>query len=133
MKNTLTKIGLTGNSGVFPCATSSTGNVVESVGFLHINAPYDSNGRVFVETEDMGWARVPKKTAKRHNLTIIRCYVCESPAVRLDHLWPYHNEMTCCKDHLSWYSDWMVKPKKHIGNLCRVSKGKMVPVKSLIG
>lgn len=34
MKNTLTKIGLTGNSGMFPCTTSSNGKVVEVYGVI---------------------------------------------------------------------------------------------------
>ncbi len=118
MKNTLTKLGLTGNSGF--------------IGNVHISASYDSNGRAFVETEDMGWARVPKKTAKRHKLTVIKCYVCESPAVRLDHLWPYHTEMTAYKDHLNWYNDWECQDVRSIGNLCRIIDGKLVVFKAVM-
>lgn len=118
MKNTLTKRGLTGNSGF--------------IGNIHISAPYDSNGRVFVETEDIGWVRVPKNTAKRHKLTVIKCYVCENPAVRLDHLWPYHTEMTACKDHLDWHHDWECQDIRSIGNLCRVVDGKLVVFKAVM-
>lgn len=131
MKNTLTKIGLTGNGGMFPCSTSSNGKAVEAVGFLHVNAPYDSNGMVFVEEEDW-WKRMPAKRAERQKKRVIRCYVCESPAVRLDHLWPYHTEMTACKDHLDWYSDWECQDIRSIGNLCRVVSGKLVVVKAVM-
>jgi hypothetical protein len=117
MKNTLTKLGLTGNSGF--------------IGNIHISAPYDSNGGVFVEAEDMGWVRVPKETAKRHKLTAIQCYVCESPAVRLDHLWPYHSEMNACACHLRWYSEWVCEAPRKIGNLCRIIDGELVVFKTI--
>jgi hypothetical protein len=131
MKNTLTKIGLTGNSGMFPCSTSSNGKNVESVGYLHISAPYDSNGMVFVQDGDW-WKRMPEKKAAKCHRSVIQCYACENPAVRLDHLWPYHTEMTACNDHLDWYHDWECQDARSIGKLCRVVDGKMVVVKDLI-
>lgn len=60
------------------------------VGGMHISAPYDCNGMVFVEDGDW-WKRV-KKPGKR---TVITCH-CGKPAVQLDHLWPYYNERTLC-------------------------------------
>jgi hypothetical protein len=132
MKNTLTKIGLTGNSGMFPCTTSSNGKNVESVGFLHISAPYDSgNGRVFVETKDH-WERVTQFDAKRYKRRVISCAYCDNPAVRLDHLWPYHAEMNACREHLDWYSEWECGSARSIGKLCRVVDGKLSVVKDLI-
>ena len=117
---------------MFPCTTSSNGKTVEKTGFLHISAPYDSNGMVFVETDDIGWKRVPEKVVKRHKHTVIKCYVCENPAVRLDHLWPYYTEMTACKDHLDWYHDWECQDIRSIGNLCQIIDGKMVVVKAVM-
>lgn len=118
MKNTLTKRGLTGNSGF--------------IGNIHISAPYAAgDGRVFVETKDH-WDRVTAFDAKRYKRTVIQCYVCENPAVRLDHLWPYHTEMTACKDHLDWYKDWECQDIRSIGNLCRIIDGKLVVFKAVM-
>ena len=82
------KYGLSGNSGF----------VTKD---LHIAAPYDSNGMVFVEQFDgefgMTWERVKIEEAISAN--IIRCYLCDKPAVSLDHYWPYHSELCRCEDH----------------------------------
>lgn len=117
MKNTLTKRGLTGNSGF--------------IGNIHISAPYAAgDGRVFVGTKDH-WERVTAFDAKRYKRTIIQCYVCESPAVRLDHLWPYHSEMNACACHLRWYSEWVCEAPRKIGNLCRIIDGELVVFKTI--
>ena len=133
MKNTLTKIGLTGNSGMLPCATSSNRKTVDSIGIIHISAPYDATeGRVFVDTNDH-WERVTKFDAKRYKRRVITCYVCENPAVRLDHLYPYHAEMNACKEHLHWYSEWECGSQRKIGELCRVIGGELVVIRNVIG
>lgn len=84
------KYGLSGNSGI----------VAEG---LHIAAPYDSNGGVFVEVEDeewgVVWRRVSKKKAESKGMKIISCSMCEKPAVSLDHHWPYFHDYCRCKDH----------------------------------
>ena len=105
------KHGLTGNSGL------GIG------GMFHISMPYDSNGKVFVNSElkdengDVwdGWKRVDAKDADPKK--VIKCYCCDKPAVRLDHLHPYHDEMTSCEDHLDEFKNYLNKyefsPKKN--------------------
>jgi len=105
--------GLTGNNGL-----GVGGN-------FHVSMPYDSNGKVFVITKLKeklpsgkfytyeSWKRIDKKKAKEKD--IIRCTFCEKPAVRLDHLWPYHSEMNACEDHLNKIKEYLNKkelPKK---------------------
>lgn len=84
------KYGLSGNDGM----------VADG---LHIAAPYDSNGDVFVEIdhEDYGvvWKRVPPEQARSLGLNVIKCSMCEKPAVSLDHYWPYYSEFNRCADH----------------------------------
>jgi len=62
------KYGLSGNSGF----VSSE---------LHIARSYDSNGKVFVETNDeeygVWWERVDEDKAKKEDLPIISCSMCE--------------------------------------------------------
>lgn len=36
---------------------------------------------------------------KADPIEIIYCYYCTNPAVHLDQFWPYHNELTYCKEH----------------------------------
>jgi hypothetical protein len=38
--------------------------------------------------------------AKHAGRWIQTCGVCEAPAVRLDHYWPYHHEYNRCREHL---------------------------------
>ena len=95
------KYGITGNTGL-----GIGGN-------FHVSMPYDSNGKVFVKCEINdgsgatfdSWKRVNPDKADQKK--IIRCYFCDKPAVRLDHLHPYHDETTACKDHLDEF-------KKHL-------------------
>lgn len=83
------KFGITGNTGL------GVG------GMFHVSAPYDSNGKVFVweQQHDGGetWYRVESDQADPAH--IIRCSMCDKPAVSLDHLWPYYVEMNRCKEH----------------------------------
>lgn len=71
--------------------------------FLHVNAPYDCNGLVFVEDDDPDygqvWSRIKKDQAEREGMKIIKCSKCTKPAVQLDHLWPYYDEQNLCEDH----------------------------------
>ena len=117
--NTLTKLGLTGNSGF--------------IGNIHVSAPYAAGrGMVFVETDDIGWARVNEKMANRHKSTIIKCYHCDEPAIRLDHLWPYHIEYNACWLHLEAVH-WEMSDTKPVGKLCRVVDGKLVVIREITG
>ena len=88
--------GLTGNSGILP-------------GGNHINAPYDSNGELFIriiepteEGVEYRWDRMTLEEVRKNNnyKNIIKCHYCDKPAVRLDHSWPYLVGMTSCADHL---------------------------------
>lgn len=79
--------GLSGNSGF----------VATPDGMVHVNANYDSNKKVFVETRDGYWRRESRKRANPEK--IIRCSYCKRPAVSLDHCWPYLQEATTCAVH----------------------------------
>lgn len=85
------KFGIKGNTGL-----GIDGN-------FHVSLPYDCNGKAFVRLHDAEWGetwvRVPLGEADPDS--IIRCYMCDNPAVCLDHLWPYYAEMNRCEDHLS--------------------------------
>ena len=82
------KYGLSGSSGMVG-------------GGLHIAASYDCNGMVFVEVQDedvgLWWKRVAKEEAEEGK--IIKCSMCDKPAVSLDHYWPYYTERCLCADH----------------------------------
>jgi len=83
--NKLGKFGIKGNTGL------------GVAGAFHLSAPYDSNGQVFVDCRDRGWERVDADKANPD--AIIRCCMCDKPAVSLDHLYPYHSEMNRCARH----------------------------------
>lgn len=85
---TIGKHGITGNSGLFVIP-----------GIFHISASYDSNGKVFVDTDDFTWERMTKEQAKKQQKPVISCFICKSPAVSLDHLYPYYSEMNRCAKH----------------------------------
>lgn len=92
--NEVGKFGITGNSGL------------GVLGYFHCGLPYDSNGMVFVSVGRCGdrWVRMPIDKAKiaitrRKRREIIKCYMCEKPAISLDHLWPYHSELCRCEEH----------------------------------
>lgn len=93
MKNTLTKDGLTGNSGF------------GALGMFHISANYSAGeNHVFVECFEDGdpvptWKRTTAKQAKRKKLNIIKCAHCNAPAISLDHFWPYYSEQNYCAKH----------------------------------
>ncbi len=84
--NSFGKYGLTGDSGI--------------IDHVHFSANYDCNGKVFVEHEGH-WKRVTKTKAAKKGLKIIKCVYCDNPAVSLDHLWPYCNDHTVCKNHFN--------------------------------
>jgi hypothetical protein len=110
--NQIGKYGIVGNSGL------GIG------GFLHVSMPYDSNGKVFIKytykhkftdgniEEFDSWKRVDINKAKEKD--IIKCFFCEKPAVRLDHLWPYYCEMNSCEEHLDEFKKHL-KDKELIG------------------
>lgn len=83
------KFGIKGNTGL------GVG------GMFHVSAPYDANGKVFICVHHKKWGEVWKRVRadKADPKRIIRCCMCEKPAVSLDHLWPYHSEMNRCADH----------------------------------
>ena len=84
--------GLKGNSGLI---LDDNGKVI-----MHINAPYDNNGMVFVYTEDhMLWERMSLKQAKKEKREIITCCQCDKPATSLDHHYPYMTGRNLCDDH----------------------------------
>jgi len=56
---------------------------------VFVSVPHKKHGKV--------WKRV--RVAKADPRCIIRCDMCDKPAVVLDHLWPYHSEMNRCSDH----------------------------------
>ena len=67
---------------------------------MHINAPYDNNGMVFVHTEDhMWWERMSLKQAKKEKREIITCCQCDKPATSLDHHYPWMIGQNLCDDH----------------------------------
>jgi len=70
-------------------------------GMFHMSAPYDCNGMVFVEKEHEEWGTVWERvdSDKAEGRKIITCFMCDKPAVSLDHLWPYHSEMCRCAEH----------------------------------
>ena len=75
-------------------------------GCFRVAAPYDCNGKVFVESESTDpddcapvWRRMSAKKAVREGRKIITCSMCNKPAVSLDHLWPYYRDMNRCKEH----------------------------------
>lgn len=84
-------------------------------GMFHVSAPYDSNGKVFIRVKHPEWHEVWKRVAakKADPKDIIRCCMCDQPAVSLDHLWPYHSEMTRCAEHFDTpYSEALDKDYK---------------------
>ena len=78
---------------------------------------FDKDGKVFVKsnkiiclTNDIEvkyieryqvWDRVLESEA--YEFEIIRCQFCNKPAIRLDNLWPYYEELNACEDHLDEY------------------------------
>lgn len=69
---------------------------------IHVSAPYDCNGFVFVEWHYRWgdwWKRMTKKRAEREGRTIITCCKCSRPAVQLDHHWPYMSDYCLCAEH----------------------------------
>ena len=77
--------GLTGNSGLVPGG--------------HIGATYSAGrGNVFVEVEDF-WQRV-KKSEVTPGMNIVKCRLCDKPAVSLDHYYPYDIQFNRCEDHI---------------------------------
>jgi hypothetical protein len=83
------KYGLKGNTGLCAC------------GVYHVSAPYDSNGKVFVSIRHKQWGEIWRRVSadKANPARVIRCSMCDKPAVSLDHLWPYHSEMNRCAKH----------------------------------
>ena len=74
----------------------NTGLGVE--GCFHVSAPYDSNGKIFIDYGD-SWKRVTRKQAKRLGETPIPCSMCKRAAVSLDHLYPYYGDQNRCAVH----------------------------------
>jgi len=79
---------------------------------FHMSAPYDSDGKVFVDVKKVDpetkdeletWDRVDPEDA--NGIEVIKCSYkgCQNPAVRLDHLHPYHDERTNCEEHIDWF------------------------------
>ena len=69
---------------------------------MSISLPYHAAaGQVFVEQREGSWVLMKESTAKRRKLTlrIIRCFYCPQPAVRLDHYFPYYQDMNACTEH----------------------------------
>jgi hypothetical protein len=74
---------------------------------IHVSAPYDSNGKVFVEYEFrkklangklgiwQSWKRMTLARAKKEKRHIIKC-LCGKPAIQMDHFWPYYWDDTLC-------------------------------------
>lgn len=111
-RNTLTKDGFTGNSGL---------GVDTFAGVLfHIAANYvagsarrgKSAGKpmCFVESYERqpdgtiepvpSWKRMTVARAKREKRVIIPCALCKKPAISLCHYWPWNgNDMNYCADH----------------------------------
>jgi len=104
MKTSIGKYGIVGNTGL------------GISGFFHVSAPYDCNGKVFVEWEYHdtltnsetpevkiekydGWKRITLRRALKENRKIISCCQCREPAVSLDPLYPYMSDRNLCKQH----------------------------------
>jgi len=100
--------------------TGSTGIGVG--GFLHVNAPYDSNGMVFVDWQYRrrlpksiwykdhrgrlvkeercdSWKRMTRYRAKKEGRKPIECCMCGRPAVSLSHSYPYDVCDNLCAEH----------------------------------
>lgn len=62
------------------------------------------NTRVYVYNCEEGYV-IPMRTtlarARAKNYCVVECSYCDNPAVKLDHLFPYHHEYNKCKHHLS--------------------------------
>jgi hypothetical protein len=70
------------------------------MGMFHISAPYDCNGKVFVDAHIEGyqdWERVDIKDADPTK--IIKCAKCDKPATQLDHHYPYDDFFNLCDEH----------------------------------
>ena len=84
-----------------------TGNSGYIAPGIHVSAPYDSNGKVFVEYSFhtklangkrgtyQSWKRMTMARAKKEKRNIIRC-LCGKPAVQMDHFSPYYWDYTLC-------------------------------------
>lgn len=111
MNRAFNKYGLKGSSGL-----GKEYGLSEQI--LHISANYGINNdnEVFVkcffdggfnnynnkETEVFyceSWSRMDKKEAIQDHFEIIKCCKCDSPAVSLDHHWPYYSDHNLCKKH----------------------------------
>jgi len=70
-------------------------------GMFHVSAPYDNNGKVFVRVDHPEWGEVWERVDadKADPQRVIRCVMCDKPAVSLDHHWPYYSDMNRCADH----------------------------------
>ena len=89
MSDDMGKYGIKGNTGL------GVG------GMFHVSAPYDSNGKVFVRVDHPEWGEVWERVDadKADPQRVIRCVMCDKPAVSLDHHWPYYSDMNRCADH----------------------------------
>ena len=77
---------------------------------LLVCAHYEAGpGEVFVEVydEDCGQLWERRAATDVGDATIITCARCDKAAVQLDHLWPYHQEMCLCAEHLEvWREEY---------------------------
>ena len=86
MSSKIGEFGLTGNSGF--------------VGCVHLSAPYDANGGVFVAVQDEEWGlRWVRKPEAEPGDSVITCDKCDKPAASVDHLWPYGQGYNRCAEH----------------------------------
>jgi len=64
--------------------------------FIEIPASW----RFGLDHEGVWRKKVLLERALAQKLKIIECSYCRKPAIRLDHLWPYHSEMNSCREHM---------------------------------
>lgn len=84
--------------------------MADAVKVLFVCAHYEAGpGEVFVEVYDEDCGQLWEKRAATAvgDATIITCARCDKAAALLDHLWPYHQEMCLCAEHLGvWREEY---------------------------
>jgi hypothetical protein len=72
----------------------------DGIKVVHVAAPYDNNGKVFVwDQARRWWRRMDAEHAMATGADIIMCVNHDDrPATQLDHYWPDHGERTLCAE-----------------------------------
>lgn len=88
-----------------------TVGIVPGMGF--VNMPYSAGSKdvVFIQVDEevnpREWERMDLREAKAHGEKIIPCHYCASPAIVLDHGYPWQTEKNACKTHLNTFDEML--------------------------